>query len=482
MERIGQRRWHKAKVKQDVGTAIRLDDRLAREPSQSGGSMSLSGLIFVGIGGIIGAGYFLGLGLSIQEAGPGILIGFLLGALVMSQVLGAITSLSVNHPVKGSFRAYAQEMFGPFVGYFQGWLYWLSSILTVSSEAIAMAVFARAWVPHWPVWLLAVIFTLVVILLNAFGVKAFTKLESVLAGLKLAALVGFCAIVALIALSLLGGSGIHPEYLTAHGGFLPHGIGGVLQSMLLVIFAYAGIGVVATAATELKHPKDAGVAAIWVVLGLAILYMLSIAALLITVPWWKISASSSPFVYALTTMHYQVVAYLFNAIILVAAFSVMAGALFSALLILRNMASVGEAPGIVGPKKKGISYLGLAATSLASLLAIGVSYLLPAQVYSYLISASSYFTFFNWIVILLAWRGYKARQPKDAVLYRSTWLKGGAITLWATVLAIVALTFFSLGDPSQRMGGIAAVLLAAVVAVSYPLTKSSRIRKSQSTV
>jgi len=446
-----------------------------------GGSLSLAGLIFVGVGGIIGAGYFLGIGLSIQQAGPGILVGFLIGAVIMSQVLGAITSLAVNHPVAGSFRAYAQEMFGPFLGYFQGWLYWLSSLLTVSSEAIAMAVFARVFVPHWPIWLLAFVFTAVVILLNAFGISAFTKIESLLAGFKIVALVGFCAIVLLVGLSVIGGAGVHLEYLTARGGFLPHGLFGVLQSMLIVIFAYAGIGVVATAATELRHPDDAGRAAIWVVLGLVVLYVGSLFALLITVPWWALGTSTSPFVYALSAMHVQFVADLFNVIILIAAFSVMAGALFSALLILRNMAHVHEAPHVLGSRARGWSYLGLAVTSLVSLLAIGVSYILPSQVYSYLISASSYFTFFNWVVILLAWRSWAQREVQARrPFFRSAWLKGGSVALWATIIAIVTLAAFSLGDASQRMGGVAALVLSILVVCGYPLARRSQANSAGS--
>ncbi|MCY0902346.1 MAG: amino acid permease [Firmicutes bacterium] len=481
MNRVKEPGLHAVRQRTRHGGSLRVE-RATSGGAGGGGTLSLAGLIFVGVGGIIGAGYFLGIGLSIQQAGPGILVGFLIGAVIMSQVLGAITSLAVNHPVAGSFRAYAQEMFGPFLGYFQGWLYWLSSLLTVSSEAIAMAVFARVFVPHWPVWLLAFVFTAVVILLNAFGIRAFTKLESLLAGFKIAALVGFCAIVLLVALSVIGGAGVHLEYLTARGGFLPHGLFGVLQSMLIVIFAYAGIGVVATAATELRHPADAGRAAIWVVLGLVVLYVGSLFALLITVPWWALGTSTSPFVYALSALHVRFVADLFNVIILIAAFSVMAGALFSALLILRNMAHVHEAPRVLGSRARGWSYVGLAVTSLVSLLAIGISYILPSQVYSYLISASSYFTFFNWVVILLAWRSWAQREVKaQRPFFRSAWLKGGPAAVWATVVAIVALAAFSLGDASQRMGAIAALLLSILVACGYPLARRSRVESSDST-
>ncbi|KUO95890.1 hypothetical protein ATW55_09170 [Ferroacidibacillus organovorans] len=431
--------------------------------------VSVTGLVLIGIGGIVGAGYFLGVGMAVSEAGPSILLGFVLGALLMSQVVGAITSLSVNHPVEGSFRTYAEEMLGPFIGYMQGWLYWLSSVLTIGSEAIAMAVFARMWFPAMPIWSLSLLFILLVLLLNAFGVNVFAKLESALAGVKLVALIAFIAIATFL---LLQPHTLHQAWIhLLSRGWFPHGVLGMFQSMLIVIFAYAGIGVVATAITQLRHAEDAGRASGLIVFGLAALYILSLLALLLMLPWWQISTQTGPFTLALRFHHLFGVANLMNGVVLIAAFTVMGGTLFSAVLILSSMAKAMQAPHFLKKRPERFGGLPALMVSVAGVvLSILISFKLPASIYNDLISASSFFTFFNWVIILFSWMRYK-RMHRDDVHDQSAFLRFGGVTLWATIVVIIALAGFALTNVDQRMGAMAAAMLFALVAVFYPLVR-----------
>lgn len=108
----------------------------------------------IGIGGIVGSGFFLGSGLAIKQAGPAIILAFLVGGFIMSQVLGAMTSISINRPVTGSFRVYTEQFLGKFMGYLLGWIIYISSILGIASEAVAGAVFLKYWFPRIPIALL----------------------------------------------------------------------------------------------------------------------------------------------------------------------------------------------------------------------------------------------------------------------------------------------------------------------------------------
>jgi proline-specific permease ProY len=95
------------------------------EPKKKLNAYSLAGL---GIGGIVGSGFFLGSAISIRQAGPSVILAFLLSGFIISQVLGAMTSISINRPVTGSFKVYAEQFMGKFTGFLLGWTVYVSNI------------------------------------------------------------------------------------------------------------------------------------------------------------------------------------------------------------------------------------------------------------------------------------------------------------------------------------------------------------------
>lgn len=443
------------------------------------GSLGVPGLVLVGIGGIIGAGFFLGAGLPIRTAGPAVLLAFLFGALITAQVTGALASLAVADPQPGAFVTYAERYVGPFAGFVQGWTYYVGSVLTITSEAAAMAVFSRIWAPSAPAWILTCAYAAVVLLMNAFGVRNFTRIESLMTVMKLGALVGFVVFVgtAAIAEGARGTASAAPEgvhaTLTLHGFFAAGGAG-VFQSMLIVIFAYAGIGVFATAAAQTARPRDIDRAAWITVASLAGLYLTSIALVLRTVSWRGVSLTASPFVVALERLGAPLLGGAFNLIILVASFSVMAGCVFSANQILLGLAEAGQAPPLVRPTTGVRTQAGpLAVTSAGVALAVLVAYLLPADVYGFLISASGFLSLLNWFLILwafLGWRGQRSRQGRHV----SSLAFGQPASTPLTMLVLVVLAAFATTQPEQRLGFYAFAILTAAVGACYGVLRWRR--------
>lgn len=444
------------------------------------GTMSLSELILIGIGGIIGAGYFLGSGSPIRSAGPSVLLAFLIGGFITMQTVGALNTLSFDHPDKGAFKTYADRHLGKFMGYMQGWTYYLMSILTISSEAVAAAIFVRVWLPSIPLWVMSSSFAALVLLVNAFGVKNFGVVESFMSVIKIAALVGFI-VVAIIA--LFGGhshEGTTRAFDSLHNsGFFPHGFNGLAQSMLIVIFAYAGIGVFGTAAINIKDPKHLDIGGITTVSMLTGLYLISIAGVLLLLPWNAVSTKISPFVQALQHIHLGFLASCLNAVILIASFSVMAGSVFSANEILQSLGKSGEAPRFTfkqSPKRK-IPYGALTTTTIGLAIFIGTSYILPSSIYNLLISASSFFNFFNWFVILLtmiSWRRHsKGKQISLLAI-------GQPVSTWITMVLIVFLAVFALFQKEQRLGFYACAAMTILMIAGYfftPKHKSSPLKR-----
>ncbi len=391
-----------------------------------------------------------------------------------AQVTGALTSIAVNHPVKGSFKVFADMYLGAYTGFLQGWAYYLTGILTISSEAVAMAVFTKMWFTGVAPWLLTAIYAAVIILINAFGVSGFERVESIMSAAKIGALVGF---ILYIGIWLLGsvfaghhastGGTLTGTSPSGQNGFFPTGIMGLLKSMLIVIFAFAGIGVFATAVPELKQPKDVDRAA-WMTVGsLFVLYILSIFCLLLIRPWWQVSTSQSPFVLALSGVGPGFIAQVFNAIIFVASFSVMAGTVFSVNQILANLSHSGEAPRFAGRMwHNRVNFGALGITTVCLAVAITASYLLPSNVYQFLISASSYLTFLNWFVILLTFLAWKRKTNEDNH-FVSSLAFGQPILTICTMVFLLVLTVVALLDPTQRIGFYACLALVACISVAY---------------
>jgi L-asparagine transporter-like permease len=437
-------------------------------------ALSVRSLVLIGIGGIIGAGFFLGCGLPIKSAGPGVLLAFLLGGVITAQVTGALTSIAVSHPVAGAYQVFPQMYVGRFAGYMQGWTYYLTSILTISSEAVAMAVFIKLWTPHTPTILLAGLFAAVIIIINAFGVKSFERVESIMSVLKIGALVGFIVYAVILIVAYLshgtlstGSWGSVMRHPAAYHSWLPNGWSGLGQSMLVVIFAYAGIGVFASAASDIKDRKGIDRAAVWTVILLTVMYILSIALVLWFVSWQKVSTSQSPFVYALIASGAGQFGTILNGVILVAAFSVMSGALFSANQILISLGDQGEAPSKVSHETRhGTPVVALIVSAVGIAAALTIAVVLPANVYSFLVSASSYFTFFNWFMLLWAFLNWRRKTTEDEK-FTSRLTFGQPVSTVITMVLLVGLGGYALLQHDQRMGFYAALSIVLVLAIVY---------------
>ncbi|RIV21826.1 amino acid permease [Alicyclobacillaceae bacterium I2511] len=466
----------------------RTAGKIIRSATVPNKGFSLQELILIGVGGIIGAGFFLGSGLPIQTAGPAVLISFVIGGLLTAQVTGALTTLAIQHPVEGSFKVFAELYLGKFAGYMQGWVYYIASVLTIASEAVAMGVFTRVWLPTLPLWVPTLTYSILILAINAFGVKSFGAIESLMSLVKIAALTGFILFVALFLLS--GGSPVSTPGLTTHTttmasaplhGFFPHGFSGVLQAMLVVVFAYAGIGVFATAAAEVDRPRTIQQGALWTLIILSLLYLLSIGSLLLIQPWYTVSTTVSPFVLALQHQRWPLLAQALNAVILVASFSVMAGSVFSANQILTNLAQSGEAPHrIAHVSRQGLSYGALAFTAIGIGVVVLASFLLPGRIYDLLISATGFLSFFYWFGILwtfLRWRNTaEGRQTKASILAFAA--PYGSILTMGVLLAV---TGYALIQPQQRTAFYGFVVLVFLLAASYLWVKKNASPATNST-
>ena len=428
-------------------------------------SYSLSG---IGIGGIIGAGFFLGSGLAITQAGPSVILAFIFGGLIMSQVLGAMTSISINRPVRGSFRVYTEEFLGPFIGYVLGWVVFASGILSLGSEAIAAGVFLRYWFPGIPISIFALLIMLMVVGVNILGIKNFGYVESSIAVIKIGILVIFIILGGLFIYS----NGLAFNLFLSFKSFFPNNFTGFLQSMLVVIFTYSGISAVAMAATEVKNPrKDIPKATVLMTIGVIMLYTLSMVVIITVTMWSLININISPFVQTFNNMKFGYMSTIMNAVILIAALSVMIATYFSCTQMLVSLSEAQKAPAIFKARtKKGFFKNAWMAVGITSLVVAAISFILGSRLFNYLVSASSYFSFFNWFMNLLTYLKWLKNRTSDEK-YDSPliWGRKGAIV---TLILIAILLIISLGVSDFRMGFYAAIGILTFIGISYKVVQS----------
>src|SRR5512138_1091153 len=166
------------------------DPLLARESGLQR-QLSRRQLTMIAMGGAIGTGLFLGSGLAISLAGPGVILSYVLGVFVCLIMMGALTEMAVVHPTAGSFGVYAETYLSPWAGFVVRTTYWLAQVVAIGSEATAAAIYTRFWFPHAPLWIWITLYSGALIVLNLTSVKNFGEFEYWFAMIKVGAIVLF---------------------------------------------------------------------------------------------------------------------------------------------------------------------------------------------------------------------------------------------------------------------------------------------------
>lgn len=203
----------------------------ARDPFDSaeplGHGLKQRHLTMLGLGGVIGAGLFVGSGAGIAVAGPGIVVSYLIAGTLAMLVMRMLGEMSAAMPSSGSFSVHAERALGRWAGFSVGWLYWFLLVVVLAVEATGAAQIANGWVPSVPQWAWVLVFMLVFTGANLAAVKHFGEFEFWFAALKVGAIVLFLVLGVLAILGLLPETEpVGLTHLSGDGGFLPNGWSG----------------------------------------------------------------------------------------------------------------------------------------------------------------------------------------------------------------------------------------------------------------
>ncbi|WP_100524468.1 amino acid permease [Mycobacteroides abscessus] len=370
---------------------------------------------FIALGSAIGTGLFYGSAEAIRQAGPSVLVAYLLGGAVIYIVLRSLGEMAVRRPVAGSFGEYATQYLGPLAGFLTGWTYALEMVVVCLADVTAFGVYMGFWfpgVPRW-VWVFSIIFFIGAI--NLLSVKVFGEVEFWLSLVKVLAIVAMIA--GGIAILLWGSSTGREEQrgianLWNDGGFFPHGLAGFVGSFMIVMFAFGGTEIIGITAGEAKDPARTIPRAVNTVpVRIILFYVLTLAVIMALYPWRSIDSNSSPFVQIFEGLGFTSAATVLNLVVVTAALSAINSDIFAAGRMIYGMAQRGQAPAVMRRvSRNGVPWMTVVVMTVALLVGVVLNYAIEERVFVIIASVATFATIFVWLMILLAHFRFRAQQ------------------------------------------------------------------------
>ncbi|GAB2906851.1 amino acid permease [Streptomyces heilongjiangensis] len=425
-------------------------------------------LSMIALGGVIGAGLFVGSGTGIAAAGPSIVLAYALSGLLVMLVMRMLGEMSAAYPSSGSFSAHAERAVGPWAGFTAGWSFWVLLCTAVGLEGIGAAKIVTGWVPGTPEWAWVALFMLVFLGTNLAAVKNFGEFEFWFAALKVGAITLFLVLGVLAVTGVLPGSdspGL--ANLTGEGGLLPGGTDGLVVGLLASIFAYGGLETVTIAAAESENPvKGVATAVRTAMWRIAVFYVGSMAVIVTLVPWnAKAVVEKGPYVAALDHIGIPGAGQLMNVVVFVALLSAMNANIYGSSRIAYSLVERGQGPRFLGRVSGGVPRTAVLASSVFGFLCVVLSYWRPDDVFAWLLNMIGAVILVVWILIavsqLLLRRRIEREAPERLVvrMWAFPWLTWVALAGMAAVFVLMA------REPATRTqlywsGGMTAVLAA----------------------
>ncbi|BBZ76573.1 hypothetical protein MANY_19100 [Mycolicibacterium anyangense] len=434
-------------------------------------------LRMIAIGGVIGAGLFVGSGVVIGDTGPGAFITYALSGVLIIMVMRMLAEMAVANPSTGSFADYSREALGHWAGFSVGWLYWYFWVIVVGFEAIAGAKIVQYWVDV-PLWLCALVFMVLMTATNLFSVKSYGEFEFWFAGVKVAAILVFIAIGACFVLGLWPHKSLDFSNLTSHSGFLPMGAGVITVGIVTVIFSMVGPEIATIAAAESSDPEKAVArAANSVIMRILVFYVLSVFLIVTIVPWNDSGLAASPFVAAFTEMGIPYADHIMNAVVLTAVLSCLNSGMYTASRMLFVLAARREAPApLLTVTVRGVPANAILFSSIVGFACVVAAAFAEKTIFAFLLNSSGAIILFVYLLIAVSQIVLRYRRG-DTELRLAMWLFPVLSIL--TILAMLAILVQMYLDDKLRSQLVLSLLSWAVVIGLYFVAKRFNRGKDQ---
>ncbi|MGR6970410.1 amino acid permease [Streptomyces cynarae] len=434
-------------------------------------------LSMIALGGVIGAGLFVGSGAGIAAAGPSIVIAYAVSGLLVMLVMRMLGEMSAAYPSSGSFSAHAERAIGPWAGFTAGWSFWVLLCTAVGLEGIGAAKIVTGWLPGTPEWAWVALFMVVFCGANLAAVKNFGEFEFWFAALKVGAITLFLVLgVLAIAGVLPGTDSPGASHLT---DFLPHGSEGLVIGLLASVFAYGGLETVTIAAAESQDPVRGVASAVRTAMWrIAVFYVGSMAVIVTLVPWnAKEVVEKGPYVAALDHLGIPGAGQLMNVVVLVALLSAMNANIYGSSRIAYSLVERGQGPKALGRVSGGVPRIAVLASSVFGFVCVVLSYWRPDDVFPWLLNMIGAVILVVWVFIAVSQLRLRRRLERETPGKLVVRMWAFPVLTWLALAGMAAIFVLMARQPDTRVqlystGGM--TLFLAAVGYAWQKARAER--------
>jgi GABA permease len=438
-------------------------------PTQLQKGLKQRHLTMIAIGGVIGAGLFVGSGVVISQAGPAAFLSYLITGVLIVLVMRMLGEMATANPSTGSFADYARLALGGWAGFSVAWLYWYFWVIVVGFEAVAGAKILTFWVDA-PLWLLSLVLMTLMTATNLISVGSYGEFEYWFAGIKVFAIMAFLVLGTLFVIGLWPNQHFDVSNMTSHGGFLPHGVGAIFSSIVVVVFSMVGAEIATVAAAESHDPEKAIAKATQsVIFRVATFFVGSMILLVCIVPWNDSELGASPYVAAFKEMGIPYADHIMNAVVLTAVLSCLNSGLYTASRMLFVLAARREAPmRLITVNSRGVPVWAILSSTVVGFLSVIAAYVSPDTVFLLLLNSSGAVILFVYLLIAASQFVLRRRTPNADLKVKMWFFPVLTIIAAAGIVEVLVQMAFTKESRSQLL---LSLLSWAVVLVLYFVTR-----------
>ncbi|MER7758245.1 amino acid permease [Streptomyces sp. NPDC097619] len=440
----------------------------AAAPSPLSNGLKQRHLSMIALGGVIGAGLFVGSGAGIAAAGPSIVLAYAASGLLVMFVMRMLGEMSAANPASGSFSVHAERAIGPWAGFTAGWMFWTLLCVGVAIEAIGAAQIMVGWFPGTPSWMWVLVFMAVFCGSNLAAVSHFGEFEFWFAALKIGAIALFLTLGTLAVLGLLPGTDSPGASNLLHdGGFLPNGVEGLLVGLLASVVAYGGLETVTIAAAESDDPVRGVAKAVRTTMWrIAIVYVGSMLVIVTLVPWNAESTAKAPYAAALDSLGIPGAAQIMNVVILIALLSAMNANIYGSSRMAYSLVSRGQGPKALGKVAGRVPRRAVLASSGFGFVTVLLSYWYPDTLFAWLLNMVGGVILVVWGFIAVSQFVLRRRLEREAPEKLVVKMWGFPYLTWVALAGVVAVLGLMVWDEDTRSqvlftGGLTVALVIA---------------------